>query len=594
MLHSNQNYCQSALRWITDATRHFSPGCTRIRMGETAAQYPADIAEMEGFSRLLWGLFPLVSGGTETPLWQQFLTGIRNGTDPEHTEYWGMLTDNDQRCVEMAVYGLGLILPESPLWSSLTTTEQNNLATWLRQSAEIRIPDNNWHFFPVLIQTGLKCVGQDYDMKVIENHLDAIEPFYLGNGWYSDGESKPRDYYISSAFHFYGLLYSHVMQDVDPERCMRYRQRARRFAQDYIYWFTADGAAIPFGRSLTYRFIQGAFWSAVAYTGLDVFTPGIVKGLVLRHLDWWTQQPFTDQSGLFSVGYTYPNLIMAEDYNSPGSPYWALKTLLILALDETSSFWQTECEPLPALEPVRAIPEAGQFVIHDTDQKHAWMLMSGQFDRNDFVNFGPKYSKFAYSSHFGFTLERGSYGLNQVACDSMLMLSTGDGYFRGRRECRNVVMTDEWQRSEWFPWPDVEVMTWLLPFHWGHIRIHRISTPRFLTAAEGGFAVNQHNLSHADNQAHCLTLHTDSDCSYIGDLLHHRVPQTVITPPNSNILFAPPAMIPCLYGELYAGTRWLACVVSASPEAQITVPKDMAFDHIHQRLTLSGRTLSIK
>lgn len=154
MLHSKQNYCQSALRWISDASRQFSLGCTRIKMGETAAQYPEDIAEIEGFSRLLWGLFPLVSGGVETPLWQQFLTGIRNGTNPEHTEYWGTLTDNDQRCVEMAVYGLGLILPESPLWSSLTPAEQGYLATWLRQSAEIRIPDNNWHFSQCLFRLG--------------------------------------------------------------------------------------------------------------------------------------------------------------------------------------------------------------------------------------------------------------------------------------------------------------------------------------------------------------------------------------------------------------------------------------------------------
>jgi hypothetical protein len=116
-------------------------------------------------------------------------------------------------------------------------------------------------------------------MAVINRHLDAIEPFWLGNGWYCDGEGKPRDYYISSAFHFYGLIYSHFMQDVDPERCLRYRQRAQQFAKDYVYYFTADGAGIPFGRSLTYRFVQVAFWSAVAFTELDVFTPGVVKGI---------------------------------------------------------------------------------------------------------------------------------------------------------------------------------------------------------------------------------------------------------------------------------------------------------------------------
>ena len=95
-----------------------------------------------------------------------------------------------------------------------------------------------------------------------------------------------------------------------------------------LHYFTCDGNAIPFGRSLTYRFVQAAFWSAVAYTGLDVFSPGVVKGLILRHLDWWMAQPFMDNDGLFTLGYTYPNLVMTEDYNSPCSPWWACKTII--------------------------------------------------------------------------------------------------------------------------------------------------------------------------------------------------------------------------------------------------------------------------
>ncbi|WP_251280100.1 DUF2264 domain-containing protein, partial [Enterobacter hormaechei] len=121
----------------------------------------------------------------------------------QHPDYWGDLSDNDQRCVEMAAFGLALALPDTGIWQALSATEQDNLERWLRQSAEITIPDNNWHFFPVLVQVGLKRVGRHYDMMVIDKHLNAVEPFWLGNGWYSDGAGKPRDYYISSGFHFY-------------------------------------------------------------------------------------------------------------------------------------------------------------------------------------------------------------------------------------------------------------------------------------------------------------------------------------------------------------------------------------------------------
>ena len=37
-----------------------------------------------------------------------------------------------------------------------------------------------------------------------------------------------------------------------------------------IHLFGTDGAAIPYGRSMTYRFACAAFWSAVAFDELEV------------------------------------------------------------------------------------------------------------------------------------------------------------------------------------------------------------------------------------------------------------------------------------------------------------------------------------
>lgn len=591
-MRTKQHYSALVQQWIAAALPRLSADCTRLYAGDTAAQYPDDVAGMEGFIRLLWGLFPLMSGGT-TPAWQEtFLTGLRNGCNPQHPGYWGEVGDNDQRCVEMAAFGLGLAL-QTPLWSQLTKTEQNNLVRWLSQSADVAVPNNNWHFFPALIQVGLKCVGREYDMAVINRHLDAVEPFWLGNGWYSDGEGKPRDYYISSGFHFYSLLYSHFMQDVDPERCLRYRQRAQQFAKDYVYYFTADGEGIPFGRSLTYRFVQVAYWSAVAFTGLDVFTPGIVKGLILRHLDGWLAQPFIGADGLFSIGYSYPNLIMAEDYNSPGSPYWALKAMLILALPEESAFWQAQCEPLPELDARHPVPEAGQIIVHSAENRHAWMVMSGQFDKNNFVNFEQKYGKFAYSSQFGFTLERGRYGLNHAAVDSMLLFSNGDDYYRGRRECDSVSVSHEWVRSEWRPWHDVAVTSWLIPVKNGHIRIHRVTTPRPLSCVEGGFAANHHQQTRLTLTPDAVTVETTRDYSQIVNLTGDRQALLVTTPPNSNLLYAAPADIPCLSTQLCAGTHWLACYVSADPGAPQRLPERLCFTHATQQLTVNGTSLTL-
>ena len=78
-----------------------------------------------------------------------------------------------------------------------------------------------------------------------------------------------------------------------------------------------SASSVPFGRSLTYRFAMIAFWSAVAFSGVDEFSPGVVKGLILRHLRWWQQQPIFDRDGILTLGFAYPNLAMCEDYNSP-------------------------------------------------------------------------------------------------------------------------------------------------------------------------------------------------------------------------------------------------------------------------------------
>ena len=392
-----------------------------------------------------------------------------------------------------------------------------------------------------------------------EDHFAAMERYYLGDGWYSDGPGRPRDYYISMGFHFYGLIYAKLMADVDPQRCAELRQRAARFSSDFIHFFADDGAAIPFGRSLTYRFAEAAFWSAAAFAGLEVFSPGVMKGIVLRHLRWWLKQPMFDRDGVLSVGYSYPNLAMAEDYNAPGSPYWGLKTMLVLALGEGDAFWQAAELPLPPLPAQHTIAHADQVLVHQAD--HLWMLTSGQLELNNFVNTEAKYCKFAYSTRFGFTIERGRYGLNHAAPDSMLLLAEKDNYWRGRRECQQVVTADGVIYSRWLPWRDVVIDSWLLALGDWQLRVHRITTHRALDCAEGGFSLANRPLPQAQERDGASCLRNARDISAIFCLHPHtRRGETVLTPPNSNLLFAERAAVPVLRGELDAGTH---CLVSA-------------------------------
>lgn len=541
--------------------KQFPPGSSRFSLGETCAHYATDIAQMEGLSRALWGLFPLMAGGEGESWSEKYLDAIKLGTDPQSAGYWGETSPYDQRLVEMAAYGLGLSLLGDKLLERFTEREVMNLHAWLSQITDAQMPDSNWNYFAIMVQLGFKRAGLPYDQRAIDHRFALMDAYYLGDGWYSDGPGRPKDYYISMAFHFYGLIYAALSGD--EARADVLRERSRLFAQDFIYWSAADGASVPFGRSLTYRFAMVAFWSAVAFSGLEVFTPGIVKGIILRHLRWWQQQPITDRDGILTLGFAYPNLAMCEDYNSPGSPYWALKTWLILALPETHPFWLAEEQLLPALAEKHVIPHARQILIHAEKSQHVTMLTAGQLELNNYVNTDAKYTKFAYSSRFGFTIERGRFGLKHAACDSMLLLADGDDYYRGRRECEAVRVDENYLYSRWSPWHDVHIDTWQVPFGEWHLRLHRINSARALQTAEGGFAVMK--TEHQIRERGCY-LAAENGSSVIVDLSPAitRLPDSIVTPPNSSIMFPECATIPLLKTDIPQGESWLCCAVFAS------------------------------
>lgn len=404
----------TALEQLTGLLRLlYSKGGARLEIGRTGASYPAATAGMEGFSRVLWGLVPLLAGGGSSENWDIVLNGIRHGTDPAHEEYWGDVRDYDQRLVEMAAFGFALAAVPEQIWSPLALQEQDHLYNWLNQINSHPCYDCNWLFFNVLVNVGFRTIGRPYDAVQLENNLQRMDAFYLGEGWYSDGVDGHCDYYGPFAIHYYSLLYAKLMEKEDPERSRLFKERARLFAAEFLGWFAPDGSALPYGRSLAYRFAQSAFWSALAYADVEGFPAGVVKGIVLRNLRWWFSQPIFDAAGVLTIGYTYPNLVMAENYNAPGSPYWALKTFLPLALGEEHPFWSEEELPLPEIPAVMVQKPAHLVLVREPASGHVAAFNSGHLYTNEHTHTSAKYEKFVYSTGFGFSVPRSEWGLSQ-------------------------------------------------------------------------------------------------------------------------------------------------------------------------------------
>lgn len=190
---------------------HYSEECANLYLGHTGAAFEDRTIPMEGFSRVLWGLVPLWVGGENIEDFSEiYAKGLSAGTNPNSKEYWGGFRNYDQKFVEIAAIAYGLLLAPDKLWEPLDDNVKKNLADFLLLSNSYEVSDNNWRLFPVLVNLALKSLSQPYDQHLIDFGLERLDSYYLGNGWYKDGVTEQRDYYIPFALHFYSLIYAKV------------------------------------------------------------------------------------------------------------------------------------------------------------------------------------------------------------------------------------------------------------------------------------------------------------------------------------------------------------------------------------------------
>ncbi|MDD3428602.1 MAG: DUF2264 domain-containing protein [Oscillospiraceae bacterium] len=467
----------------------YSAHGARLPLGHTGATYGPEAIELEAFSRPLWALVPFwVGGGKDDTFADIYRRGLAAGTNPRDEEYWGGFTDYDQRFVEMAAIACGMILAPDKIWNPLTQAEKENLAKWLDGINHYVIPECNWQFFMILVNVALKKCGMPYNAQRMEEGLEKIESYYKGEGWYQDGAPPQKDYYISFAIHYYGLVYAKVMEQEDARRSVLFKERATVFAKQFVYWFSEDGSALPFGRSLTYRYAQAAFWSACLFAGIEPFSVAEIKGILVRHFDYWLKQEIFDTDGILTIGYAYPNLFMSEHYNAPGSPYWSMKTFLMLALPDSHAFWHVEPAPLPKLQALQTLRYADMVVQRREGDVTAYV--PGANELYGHGNTPQKYAKFAYSTAFGFSISRSNFVLHEASPDSMLAFEIDD-YIFVRKRSESFVIESDSVVSVWVPFPGITVKTTVTPTATGHTRKHEITSEIPCTAYDCGFSVER-------------------------------------------------------------------------------------------------------
>lgn len=480
----------------------------RFRISDSGAVYVQDKTEIEGFMRLLWGLGPFFSNHeniTEYPSWYELTTqGILAGTDPTSDSYWGGdLGDYDQLFVEMGALTAFLYETKEVFWDTLSTTKQKEIVTWMDQVNDKVVPKTNWLFFKAMVNKFITDSGYKDNYQLVLDDYEITNQHYLGHGWSYDGYKNQIDNYIPFAYQFFTLL-TVGLTDWRGEQADLLKRRAQSFIPSYANWFASDGAAVPFGRSLDYRFAQSAFWAACAYAHVDMpegYELGDVKHLLLNNLRWWFKQNIFTTDGLIPIGYTYPNMVFAEGYNGPASAYWALKTFIFYALPDDDPFWTTKESDEFKFETLKRQPEPRMLIAHSKSGDEVQSFTAGQHS-HEHAHGEAKYEKYVYSTTFGFSVPKGSVLLKQGAFDNTLAVAESDNFWKTAFGYEDYAIHDDYVYSKWKPWDDVQIKNFVIPEMPWHIRVHQISTNRVIHVAEGSFSAPDYGTS---NQIELLT-----------------------------------------------------------------------------------------
>lgn len=528
---------QALLDVLNPLKPFYSESGARIHVGVTSTHYENDTIPMEAFARPLWGLVPFwAGGGSDAEFEELYRKGLEAGPDPSHPDYWHTCRDYDQKFCEMAAIAFGMLFCPEKVWEPLSEKGKDNLVEWLWEINRHECCACNWQFFSIMTNVALYKAGRPYDKKRLQEGLDCIDAYYDAGGWYNDGNGGDKDYYNPFVMVTYGMVYARFMEKEDPERCRRFIERALAFGKDYIYWFSEDGSTFAYGRSMTYRFAQAAYFSVCVLCGVEVFPLPVLKGILARHLTHWLNLPIWDNADILTIGYAYPNLQMSESYNAPGSPYWAMKAFMFLGLPEDHPFWAAECAPLPELDEKKYLEHAG--MVLQRGKENVVALVPGRLVADGHSHTVEKYSKFAYSSKFGFSIMRSNVTLAECAPDSMLAFEAYGYFFVKDVIDPDFTVSEERLIFSWSPIKGIHVKTTIEPTQTGHIRIHEITSDVECKAYDCGFSVSTDDrkpYSRTENGDTSRVENEDGYCS-VRAVEGDGEGQVLIPDPNTNLM----------------------------------------------------------
>ncbi|WP_402469499.1 DUF2264 domain-containing protein [Isoptericola aurantiacus] len=402
-------------RWAAHADRmlaavapYTSPAGSLVTLPGAEGGYGRAIDGLEGFARtfLLAGFRLAGERGADPHGYaDRFAAGIAAGTDPASPERWRRLSEHAQAKVEAASIALMLDMTRPWIWDRLDARVQEQVVDYLAEAVgDDTYPRINWVWFRLVVQTFLRSVGGPCSLTEMRADLATHDTFVRADGWLADGPERSFDHYNGWALHLYPTLWARMAGAEDLAAPRREHDVAQldRFLGDALALIGGDGSPLIQGRSLAYRFAAAApFWVG-AMAEVPSHTPGRLRHAASAVVGHFATHGAPDDDGLLTLGWHHAWPRIAQAYSGPGSPYWASKGMLGLALPADHPAWTAPAEPLPVQEAdvLRAVAAPG-WIVSGTRADGVVRVVNHGTDHalpGDDVGDSPLYARLGYST----------------------------------------------------------------------------------------------------------------------------------------------------------------------------------------------------
>ena len=277
---------------------------------------------------------------------KQVLYAVTPGADNYVLNYSDMRaldqSDNPTACyqqtVETAALVICLWLSKDEIWETYTQEEKDRIASFLTDFAHSNTVPQNWRLFNMLDMAFLYMNGYPIDEDIMRDHAQNILNYYVGDGWYRDGQSF--DYYSCWAFNMYTAIWNNWYgYEKEPYIAARFEENSNELMKTYPDFFDRDGFTNMWGRSGIYRNAATSSFDGNLMMKNPQIDPGLARRICSGSLLQFLERDDFLWKGVPTLGFYGPFVPLVQGYSCAESPMWLAKALLCLHLPEDHPFW---------------------------------------------------------------------------------------------------------------------------------------------------------------------------------------------------------------------------------------------------------------